>query len=247
MRILIFLGFALLQLQQLSAQHYLTFGAGYSSIIFNSDELDQLEITYNYVNSPNLSRFMTGIRTGDGVRIEAGYRYLKKWSAAVNAGFQYYSGFDGAAFNNGQGRNLDLKIKQFFLDSEFGHTFRNYFFNGLLTAYFARDLKLISEYTGPEDEIDRPISGTFKGDVNFALDAGISIGLHKEPFMLIGKITYPVYSAADSDKLVKKGGGDFNSFPSDFVQYTAGESYEALTNEIDGLKIMLSFVFVLGI
>ncbi len=104
----------------LAAQHFLTFGSGYSSIIFNSGELDQLGKTYNYGNSPNLSRLMSGFNSGDGVRLEAGYRYMQRWNTAITLGYQFYSSFDGAAFNNGQARNLDLKIHQFVTDFELG-------------------------------------------------------------------------------------------------------------------------------
>ncbi len=93
----------------------------------------------------------------------------------------------------------------------------------------------------------RPISGTFEGNLAFALDTGVAIGLYKEPFMIVGKISYPVFRSGKSEDLRKKSSNGSVTFPSDFVQYSNGEVYHALSNKIDGLKITLSFMVAPGI
>lgn len=231
--ILLFTGIA-------NGQKLLTFGAGYSTVFFTSESLDRLKNSYNKINSPNMSRYFTGLDSGDGVRFEFGCRFLRRWDGGVTIGYQYYNSFDGAAFNNGQGRNLELGWHQLAVDCEYGRGWNKYFVNGLLASTFFRHLKLQSEYIGPDDGADRPISGNYSASLNYAIDAGVAMGLYKEPFLLVGKITYPLLRSK-GQALRKKGGGDYATFPADFVPYVNGQAYPPLKNDIDGVKITLSF------
>lgn len=248
MRFLLASFFVLLFSPQLPAQHYLTVGVGYTTVFFLSDDLDQLRDTYNYVNRDNMNRLLVGFQSADGVRVESGYRYLEKWSAAFTLGYERYSTFDAASYNNGEGRQLDLMIDYFLLDTEFGVHRNNYFFDGLLRLSFLRNLELKSQYTGNTEDIERYFTGTFTSDAHFSLGFGISLGAHKEPFMLIGKMLYPVYTLeANKDLLARDATGN-RRFPTDFINFHNALPYDALSNgDLDGLQIILSFVVALAI
>lgn len=248
MRYVLLCSFLLSFTSQLPAQHYLTFGVGYANVFLISDELDQLKDTYNYVNSASMNRYLVGFNSADGVCVEAGYRYLEKRSAAITLGYQRSSTFDAGSYNNGAGRQLDLTIEHFFIDSEYGIRRNNYFFNGLLSMNFFRDLELDSQYTGDTEDLERPLTGTFTSDVNFSLGAGLSLGVHKEPFMLIGKIVFPVYNLNAKDDLIADDALGSRRFPTDFIDYHNALPFESLSNsDLDGLKVMLGFYVALAI
>ncbi|MFQ5753128.1 MAG: hypothetical protein ACE5HI_14140, partial [bacterium] len=220
--------FAICQ-SQLLAQGYLTIGTGFSTMLYDSKDLDRFKETYNLVNGLNLGTRMKGFGTGEGLRWQIGYRHFGRLSTAIVAGLQNYKGKDGARFQNGEARNLELKIKSFFVEFGLGKDLKKFFVNGILSVYFNRKLTMESMYQGPTDT-KNPLTGTYKSDVPLATDLGIAVGVLREPMVIIAKITYPFYTGGKSnimeDPNSEKIVDGFNFFPDNFMKFVNGEAYK---------------------
>ena len=117
---------------QLLAQHFVTFGIGFSGMLNNSDDLNRFTETYNFVNSPTLRSPLNGFNWSLGLRPEVGYRYLDKWNTAFVIGIHRSVEHDFANFTNGESRKLELRISGGFLDCEIGRRWNNFIINSML-------------------------------------------------------------------------------------------------------------------
>ncbi|MBL7074426.1 hypothetical protein ISS37_04205 [candidate division KSB1 bacterium] len=235
---------------QLWAQHYITLGLGFSGAFFDSEDLDRFKETYNSVNSPYLANYMRGIGGAMGLRWEIGYRYIGRLGTAVLIGMQNYKSNDAAQYQNGEVRNLELKMNSMYVESEIGHTRKNFFVNGVLTLFFDRKLTLKSKYSGPTSEaVKNPLNGTYNSDTSISTDMGIAIGIIKEPIILTGKITYPLFTGGGSnilqDKRVEKIENGTDIFPNDYEDYCFDKTYDGVASDIDGLKILVTIALVI--
>jgi hypothetical protein len=237
---------------QLMAQHYLTLGGGFSVTFFDSKALDRFTETYNLVNGPNLATVMKGIGGAEGLRWEVGYRYLGRPGTAVLAGFQIYRRKDLAQYNNSDLRKIELKLNSFYVEYELGHTWKDFFVNGLFTLFFKRKSTLESTYSVQIGEVPEPnkaLNGTYESDASFSTDLGIAVGIFRKPILLIGKITYPLFTVGGAGVLRDRSSVKFKKgtdiFPDDYLKFINGEDYNGVANDFDGLKILLTVAFVL--
>jgi hypothetical protein len=237
---------------QLWAQQYLTIGMGYSGAFFGSDDLNHFKETYNWVNAPSLFKGLRGFAGSVGLRWEIGYRYLNRLSGAVLVGIQTYENQDMARYFNGEARELQLEIKSLYIEGEIGKTYKSFFVNGLFVLFFNRRITLKSEY----DEIwgEEPksgLDGTYEGLTSNSADLGISFGFFKDPFLLTLKVTYPLYTGGRSSVLRKvkseKSKDRVPFFPSDYEAFLYGDAYHGVSNNIDGLKILVTGAFAMKI
>lgn len=232
---------------QLWAQHYVTLGMGFSGAFFDSEDLDRFKETYNLVNSPYLANYMRGIGGSVGLRWEFGYRYLGRMGMAVLVGIQNYIAKDGAQYRNGEARNLELEMNSLYVECEMGYTHNIFFVNGVFTFFFNRTLILESTYSGLMSE--SPLNGTYIGDTSVSRDIGIAIGIFKDPIIITGKITYPIFTGGVStilqDKRIEKVENGTDVFPNDYVEYNYGKTYDGVSGDIDGLKILVTVAYAI--
>jgi hypothetical protein len=224
------------------AQHYFTFGVGFSGAFFKSRDLDRFKDTYNLVNSSSLAKYMRGIDGAVGLRWEVGYRYMGGLSTAVLVGLQNYTSKDAATYQNGETRNLQLEMNSMVVEWEIGHTHNNLFISGVFTLFFNRKLILESEYSGLLEK--DPLSGTYISDATISTDLGIAIGIIRRQIILSGKITYPIFTGGKSsvlkDKRLEKIADGIDIFPADYADYCFGKTYDGVASDIDGLKVLVT-------
>lgn len=232
---------------QLWAQHYITLGLGFSGAFYDSEDLSRFKGTYNSVNNPYLAKYMQGIGRAVGFRWEFGYRHIDRIGTAVLIGMQNYTSKDAAQYQNGEVRNLELEMNNLYVEFEIGHTHSIFFVNGLFTFFFNRKLILESTYLGPMSE--SPLDGTYIGDTSVSTDMGITIGIFKEPIIITGKISYPIFIRGGStvlqDKRIEKVENGTDIFPNDYVDYCYGKTYDGVASDIDGLKILVTIAFAI--
>lgn len=232
---------------QLGAQHYITLGLGFSGVSYDSEDLGRFKETYNLVNSQRLARYMGGIGEALGLRWEGGYRYFGPLGLAVLLGIQNYTGTDAARYRNGDVRNLELEMNSLYVEGEIGHTHTSFFVNGSLTFFFNRQLILESTYSGSMNK--SPLNGTYLGGSSVSTDLGIAIGIFKEPIIITGKISYPIYSKGEStvlqDKSIEKIENGTDIFPNDYADYTYDKTYDGVSSDIDGLKILVTVAYAI--
>ncbi|MDZ7343094.1 MAG: hypothetical protein ONA90_01125 [candidate division KSB1 bacterium] len=237
----------------LLAQHYLTIGAGFQGMLYGSDDLDRFKDTYNTntFNVANLAFPMKGFGAGVGFRLEGGFRRFSRFSAAMLVGWQNYTGNDGAQFRNGETRNLELKIKSFFIESELGYGWNKIFVNALVALSFNRRLTMESKYEGEISGPLDPLSGTYKSGPHLTTDLGIAAGVFKAPLFLVLKIAYPVYTGGQSnileDPQPQKIADGFNFFPDDFNKFVNRETYKGVASDVDGLKMLITVAVAISI
>jgi hypothetical protein len=241
----ILIGFCLIS-KFVFAQHYVTGGAGLIIGLVESEALDRFVTTYNQVNAPVLTNPVSNFSNTFGVRAEIGYRYLDKLSAAALAGYQWHSFEDVSNFSNGESRSFDLAFNNIFVEGEIGYQFGNFLVNGMLGFYLNRNVCIETSYSGVSD---RSLSGTYRSKSCWSSDIGISFGVHREPFFLMGRISYPVYTGGGDERLIDndpvKVTDNLDKFPDDYWAYVAREQYDGIPSNIDGLKfiITLSYAF----
>ncbi len=232
---------------QLWAQHYITLGLGFSGAFYDSKDLDRFKETYNLVNKQSLSMFMQGIGEMVGFRWEGGYRYRGRLGIAVLVGTQNYIGKDAAQYRNGETRNLELEMNNLYVECEIGRTHKIFFLNGIVTFFFNRTLILESTYSGLMSE--SPLNGTYIGDTSVSTDMGIAIGIFKDPIIITGKITYPIFTRGGStvlqDKRIEKVENGTAIFPNDYVDYCYSKTYDGIASDIDGLKILVTVAYAI--
>lgn len=124
------------------AQHYLTAGAGFSLTFYNSTELDRFTDTYNSANSENLRSPLSGFSGAEGLRLEGGYQYFGRLSAALQIGYQRLDRKDMARFNNGEERRLELQMTSFFIEPALGRRWGNLYLHGLICVFLNRKFTL---------------------------------------------------------------------------------------------------------
>jgi hypothetical protein len=228
------------------SQHYITGGAGLIIGLVDSDGLDRFVTTYNQVNAPVLTNPVSNLSNVFGVRGELGYRYLHDISVAALFGYQRYSFEDVSNFSNGESRSFELSFNNIFIEGELGYKFGNFLVNGMLGFYLNRNVEMETSYTGMSD---RSLSGIYKNKTCYSSDIGISFGVQKNSFFLMGKISYPIYTGGNDDRLTDntpaKVSDNLQKFPEDYWEYVARENYDGIPSNIDGLKfiITLSYAF----
>ena len=231
------------------AQHYITGGAGLIIGLVDSDGLDRFVSSYNQVNAPVLTNPVSNFSNVFGVRGELGYRYLHDISAAALIGYQNYSFEDVSNFSNGESRSFELSFNNIFIEGELGYKFGNFLVNGMLGLYLNRNVEIETSYTGTSD---RSLSGIYKNKTCYSSDIGISFGIQKNSFFLMGKISYPIYTGGSDDRLIDntpaKVSDNLQKFPDDYWAYVQSENYDGVASNIDGLRflITLSYAFRIG-
>lgn len=229
-----------------NAQHFVTAGAGFGVMVINAEDLDRFSETYNYVNNPALRTFLKGFDAGVGLQVETGYRQVGRFSKAVTAGWQSYRSRDVAEFGNDEIRNLELRLNSLQVSGELGRGWRNFFVNGMAAVHFNRKTRIISELANA-DTVRSALSGTYKSAAAMALDAGIALGLYRDPVFLIAKISYPVHTGGRSEKLEDrtpaKIADGLSLFPDDYINFLERQPYAGVASAIDGLKIAITIAF----
>jgi hypothetical protein len=230
------------------AQHYLSAGAGFGLMQFDSRDLDLFQNTYNRVNAGfGQNVLLRGFDLGVGLSGEMSYRYLGNWSHALTFGYQEYSATDVAGFADGNDRNLRLNANHIYVQPSFGLNKRGLFVEGLITIYGARRFKLNSTLLKTEQA--NSLTGVYEAQASYAMDAGIACGGLSGPIMLLVKLSYPVRKT-DATKILSdpdpaKARDGLENFPADFVNYVALQPYKGLASDIDGFKIVITLSYAL--
>ncbi len=236
----------------LHAQHYLTVGIGFSGMNNNSQDLDQFTETYNFVNGFQVGRGLQGFGWSLGVRPEVGYRYIGKWNGGLILGFQNFSENDFARFADSQSRRLELKMRSLFADLEFGLPFKNWLLNGVASFYFLRKTEINSTFNRPVGVPDnQTLSGLYTSDSATSLDLGFAVGYFQKRLLVMGKVTFPVYTGGEAailnDDDSEKAALNIDGFPNDYLAYAQGETYKGVASDVDGVKVSLVLVYTIGL
>ncbi|NUO83720.1 hypothetical protein HUU05_26895 [candidate division KSB1 bacterium] len=233
------------------AQHYLVAGGGFSVMQFHSQELDRFQSTYNAVNAGSgQSVFLEGFDLGIGLNGELGLRHFGKWSKAITIGYQEHKATDFAAFLNGASRNLELKIRHFYVQPAFGFAVKKVFVEGFAALFLNRKLKLDSQLKGETNA--NPLTGIYRSEVTATADLGLALGIRSGPIILITKFSHPIHKSGGSDLLndpaPAKVADGLSAFPDDYDKYVAREPYQGVASDIDGLKVAftLNYAFPLS-
>ena len=98
---------------------------------------------------------------------------------------------------------------------------------------------------------NNPLNGTYHSKTSVSADVGIAIGVVKEPFLLTGKLMYPVFTGGRSnvlqDKTAEKIATGTDVFPSDYVAYCFDKNYDGMASNIDGFKILVTLAVAIPI
>lgn len=231
-------------------QDYLTIGGGFSFAFYESESLKNFAVTYNEVNYGTLRQGFEGLKGGEGIRWEIGYRRFDRTTAAAIFGRQLYTRHDFASFTNGEERGLELKIESLFLEGELGRSFKQFFVNGCLALHIHRRIQLDSEYSGLGGiEAKKPLTGLYESDTVFSTDIGLALGFYKRPVFLIVRIMYPVFTDGKfevlRDRSTEKRENMTSVFPRDYQEYFDLGNYEGVPCNIDGLKLTMTFAFAI--
>jgi hypothetical protein len=120
--------------------------------------------------------------------------------------------------------------------------------NGMLNIYIDRQLSLESSYLAVQP-VPRSLDGTYSASNPVSIDLGLAFGLHRKPLLLVGRISYPVYTITDPDVLTdsnpSKVADNTHIFPNDYFAYDVNEPYDGVSGKINGLKISISAYFAL--
>ncbi len=236
---------------QLQAQHMLTLGTGLSVAFYDAEGMQRFTDTYNFMNQENLQSLQKNVNGSEGLRFETGYRYIgDRRNLGAVAGFQFSNRRNKAAFNNGESRDLNFERSSFYTEFEYGRYWNILLVNGLLGFNFKRELTIESSYfDGNNQPLTRRLNGTYKNDSAFSIDTGIAIGYFRTPFHLSLKVTYPVYVASRSkifrDANPEKITDGTDKFPDDFFKFFDRETYEGLSNEFNGLKVVFTLAYTI--
>jgi len=205
----------------------------------NSDDLDNFTTTYNTLNQNYLARHLDGLSPTVGWRWGAGYRHFDKFNYALMIGMYQVGSEDQARFANGERREFKLYISSPFAELDAGYFTGTYLFNGLLTFYFNKQIKLETDYVTFDPE-DRPLDGIYRGQVNLTVDMGAKVGMIKYPFLITALISFPVYSSHEGTAL----SNGTNEFPGDYFSYVGKGEYPGLSADIDGFKIFVTLGYL---
>ncbi len=252
MRHLKMLLIALLLGSSAAAQSYISFGIGFAGSSNSSEELEAFRESYNWVNGLGLTAPFDGFQLALGLRPGISFRYWDKWNVATSAGYFKLVEKDFANFSDGAARQLELITTSAFADLEFGRTFGSFFLNGLASIYPARSSRLESNYLRPPEADDSiELSGSYKAARSWSADLGLHVGYFKAPLILSARISFPVATNGGeymlSDNNSEKNSQGISEFPSDYVNFVQGNSYEAISSDIDGFKIVFEMGYALEI
>ncbi|RMF60967.1 MAG: hypothetical protein D6748_02830 [Calditrichaeota bacterium] len=235
------------------AQHYLTGGVGFSLSFLESEDLKNFTSTYNQVNEPGLEKYLNGL-TGDaaGLAFAFGFRYISKWTISFEIGRDEIIKKDAARFGIGEERHLTLKLQSNTVTLGVGRTFGKMFLQGVATYHFARRVTLKSSYTRLSGEPPKKsLTGTYRSSDNTSTDLGVEIGVLRKPFILVGKISYPLHTGGRKDYLRSfdtiKIENQTDLFPGDFWEYVDQTHYRGVGSDIDGLKVMITLLLSFSI
>jgi hypothetical protein len=234
------------------AQYYATLGVGFSGVFYTTNDFDQFTQTYNAYNRSYLVRPLETIDNAFGIRWDVGFRKISTFNLALNLGYQSFLDNGVAQYGNNEQRDFKFNQKHFFLDAEFGYKIDQYLINSVATLFINRVSSLESIYVGDESDPNvASLSGTYKTEPTYALDLGIVFGIIKKPFLIITKVTYPVYTGGKDiyyrDKDQKKIQQGLDAFPRDYFDYMAKGDYPAVRSNVDGLKFMISLNYLISI
>lgn len=229
----------------LLGQHFLTMGAGLGANFYESGDIDRFRDTYNAVNADNLAHPLEGVGSGAlALGGEIGYRHFRKLNAGIRVGWQTAYTRDRAQYGNGDSRNIEYRLQHFYFEGELGRSFSDYFINGLVAFFLHREIEVESFYSVPVGEPDeRALNGTYLGDASFSADLGVAFGVYRAPFLVILRVSYPVYTGGGSsilrDSRPEKVAEGRDRFPRDYFEYITSANYPGARGTIDGLKVNL--------
>jgi len=229
----------------LFSQHYITIGSGATLGFYNSAELDNFAQSYNVINGENMSQLLGGFNGYEGLKIDAGYRYFGYTKfGVVLLGWQKLQRKSHANFNIGDKRSFNLKSNAFFVQGQAGWTFDNFFVGGQTTFFLNRELELESGFSAVTTQGHiTALDGNYKASTDLAGDLGLVFGFRKSRVFLTLNMSYPVFSTNSEDKYgdpAKIAEGS-DVFPRDYTQFPGTAS--GISNQLDGLKISLSFAY----
>lgn len=234
-------------------QHYGVVGTGVTLSLYDSAELNNFKQTYNAVNGPNMSQFLSGFDNYVGLRFEGGYRYVGyRLTTAVLAGWRRLTSSSNGLFNNGDSRNFRIHSDAFYLEGEVGRVWGNVFAGGLLTLFLKRDVSMKSSYANVSgSDYSERLDGTYKARSVIASDLGLVLGVRKNRTFLMAKISRPVFAANTSSQLrdstPEKILDGSDRFPDDFIKFSNREPYDGVRNKLDGWKISIVLAFAFKI
>ena len=210
-----------------------------TGMFHRSTGLDQFTSSYNTLNQAYLVRSLDGMQEVFGWRWGVGYRHFDRFNFAFMIGMYQVGSEDQARFSNGERREFILDITSPFVELDAGFYDGTFLFNGLLTFYFNRQIRLETGYVS-FDPSDRPLDGVYRGDVDLAIDMGAMAGMVKYPFLITLKLSYPVYSSHDGETLTN----GIAEFPSDYFSYVGKGEYPGLSSDIDGFKVFVTLGYL---
>ncbi len=234
---------------QLWSQHYGVVGTGVTLSLYDSADLNHFKQTYNAVNAPNMSQFLSGFDNYVGLRFEGGYRYVGyRLTTAVLAGWRRLTSSSNGLFNNGDSRNFRIHSDAFYLEGEAGRVWGNVFVGGLLTLFLNRRVSMKSSYSNISgSDYSERLDGAYKAQSFFAGDLGLVLGVRKNRTFLMAKISRPVFATNTGghlrDSAPEKILDGSDRFPDDFIKFTNREPYAGVRNRLDGWKISIVLAF----
>ena len=92
----------------------------------------------------------------------------------------------------------EMEKRDFLSRESVSYNFGNFLLNGILGFYVNRNVVLEATYNGLANQA---LTGKYPGETSFSSDIGISFGVLKKPFFLLGRITYPIYTGGSDDRL----------------------------------------------
>ena len=234
------------------ATNYFTIGLGFSGVFYKSHDFDQFARSYNQYNRDILVKPLESFDNAFGLRWEVGFRSIDKLNFGLNTGYLTFVDNNTAGFSGGVRRDIKFNQTSFFIETELGYHFNQYLVNGVVTFLFNRNSSIDSDYSGDQaDRDEQSISGTYKTLSSYAVDLGISFGILKLPFLIIAKISYPLYTGGSEiffrDQQPEKVQNEIDGFPKDYMAYVGKETYPAVRANIDGFKFLVSLNYMISL
>ena len=171
------------------AQRYFAVSTGLGLMFNNTADLNLFRDTYNEVNIDNLTTLFGGFSGMMGLRYDVSYRQIDNFCFAISIGKQSFGKSQYAQYNNGDSRDLTLKMNSTILELEAGRKIRRLFLNGLLTFYLNRKMSMRSSYNGfSSAATKKALDGFYESHPELSLDVGFVVGFYKEPLIFTLRI-----------------------------------------------------------
>ena len=246
------LGYICLLSLALSAQHYISAGAGINISFYQSADMDLFEQSYNRINGAGLTEPLKGINNGAaGFRLLGSYHYLGKFYAGIGAGWQRSVIRDGAGYGNGEEREFVFTFSSLFSDIEFGATLDAYHIGGVAELAFQRKIRIESSHNSRDTVLVKSLDGDYISNGLRSLHLGLSAGVLRPPLLINVKILLPVYTSGEdkslTDASAAKQAANTAEFPADFDEYANQPTYTPMRSNISSIRLVLSMSLALPV